>query len=87
MIGKAVADYTEGLTGGYQAAITAKAAEKGLEEGDPRVSAAVIKDYVTMLRSTMGSSMQGLGGSMQGLGGGGLSAADQALIDQYAPSN
>ena len=63
MIGKAVADYTEGLTGGYLAAITAKAAELSLEEGDPKVSAAVIKDYVTMLRSTMGSSMQGLGGS------------------------
>jgi soluble lytic murein transglycosylase-like protein len=63
MIGKAVADYTQGLTGGYLAAITAKAAELGVEEGDPKVSAAVIKDYVTMLRSTMGSSMQGLGGS------------------------
>ena len=80
MIGKAVADYTQGLTGGYLAAITAKAAEKGLEEGDPKVSAAVIKDYVTMLRSTMGSSMQGLGGS------GGLSEDQRAELKAFVDS-
>ena len=67
MIGKAITDYTEGMTGGYREALIAKALELKLEEGDPKIREEVIKDFVTMLRNNM--IMGGLG-SVQGLGEG-----------------
>ena len=84
MIVRAITAYTEGLTSGYQEALTAKAAEKGLEVGDAKVKEAVIKDYVTMLRNSMPSL-----GSMQGLGsgeGGGLSAEQKANLEAFIAS-
>jgi hypothetical protein len=67
MIGKAITDYTEGMTGGYREALIAKALELNLEEGNPKIREEVIKDFVAMLRNNM--SMGSLG-NMQGLEGG-----------------
>jgi hypothetical protein len=81
---KAVDDYTNGLTGGFAAAMTAKAAALGVDESDANVRKEVIEDYVTMLRSTMGniSNMQGLGGGE----GGGLSADQRANLKAFIAS-
>jgi hypothetical protein len=53
-----------------------------LEEGDPKVEAAVIKDFVAMLRNSMDmgniSNMQGLGG-----GEGGRLSEDVASAQAY----
>ena len=82
MIGKAITDYTEGMTGGYREALIAKALELNLEEGNPKIREEVIKDFVAMLRNNMdmGSldSMQGLEGGE----GGGLSE-DVASAQAY----
>ena len=67
MIVRAITAYTGPLNQQFIADKTAKAAEMKLEEGDPKVEAAVIKDFVAMLRNSM--DMGGLG-SVQGLGGG-----------------
>ena len=81
---KLITEYQNGSA--YQIDLAAKANELGLERDDASVIKAVMDAYIDNLQNVQ-SILGGGVGSMQGLGGGGLSAADQALIDQYAPSN
>ena len=81
---KLITEYQNGSA--YQIDLAAKADEMGLEKDDASVVKAVLEAYIDNLQNVQ-SILGGGVGSMQGLGGGGLSAADQALIDQYAPSN
>jgi soluble lytic murein transglycosylase-like protein len=82
MIVRAITAYTGPLNQQFIADKTAKAAEMKLEEGDPKVEAAVIKDFVAMLRNSMDmgniSNMQGLGG-----GEGGRLSEDVASAQAY----
>ena len=86
MIVRAITAYTDPLNQQFIDDKTAKAAELKLEEGNPKVEAAVIKDFVAMLRNSM--NMGGLG-SVQGLGGGeggGLSAEQKANLEAFIAS-
>ena len=82
---KLITEYQNGSA--YQIDLAAKAEEMNLDKSDSQVIKAVMDAYIDNLKNVQGMLGGGIG-SMQGLGGGGgLSAADQALIDQYAPSN